>query len=219
MGNITLTTTFANATTADATEVNQNFTDILNVVNGSIDGTNIDSTSAITAATLSLTGALTSTLAIGTAPFTITSTTKVTNLNADQVDGVEAAAMNQLAVDQTIASVKTYDEGAVVHAPKTYTPAGAATATLDLSLGNYHQITMPAGNITIAISNETVGQFFIIDITQDSVGSRTVTWFSTISWYGQSAPTLTTTASRTDTFGFIVTGTDAYLGVVIGQNA
>jgi hypothetical protein len=34
-----------------------------------------------------------------------------------------------------------------------YTPAGAATATLDLTTGNIHSITMPAGNITIAISN------------------------------------------------------------------
>ena len=99
-----------------------------------------------------------------------------------------------------------------------YTPAGAATATLDLSKGNHHSITMPAGNITIALSNGTVGQKFIIEITQDGGGSRTVTWFSTIKWAGGSAPTLTTTGSKRDTFGFIVTGSATYDGFIIGQN-
>ena len=139
-------------------------------------------------------------------------------LNVDLVDGVEAAAMNQLAVAQVVAAKKTYDEGCVVHAPKTYTPAGAATATLDLSLGNNHEIQMPAGNITIAISNETDGQYFTVDITQDDPGSRTVTWFSTIKWAGGSEPTLTTAADKRDSIGFKVTGTDTYDGFVIGLN-
>lgn len=139
-------------------------------------------------------------------------------LNVDKVDGIEAAAMNQLAVAQTIAAKKTYDEGCVIHAPKTYTPAGAATATLDLSLGNNHEITMPAGNITIAISNETDGQYFTIDLTQDGTGSRTVTWFSTIDWGQDGAPTLSTGANRIDSFGFKCTGTDTYRGYVIGQD-
>src|SRR5258708_3603512 len=34
---------------------------------------------------------------------------------------------------------------------QTYSPSAAGTATLDLSLSNQHQITMPAGNITIAL--------------------------------------------------------------------
>lgn len=120
--------------------------------------------------------------------------------------------------NQTIAGKKTIDEGAVIHAPKVYTPDAAGTATLDLSLGNNHEITMPAGNITIAISNETDGQYFTIDITQDGTGSRTVTWFSTIKWADGSAPTLTTTANKRDSFGFKVTGTDTYDAFVIGQN-
>ena len=77
---------------------------------------------------------------------------------------------------------------------------------------------MPAGNITIAISNETNGQYFAIDITQDGGGSRTVTWFTTIKWADGSAPTLTTTGSKRDSFGFKVTGTDTYDGFIIGQN-
>lgn len=100
----------------------------------------------------------------------------------------------------------------------TYTPAGGATATLDCAADNRHSITMPAGNITIALSNITVGQIIIVEITQDSGGSRTVTWFSTIRWAGGSAPTLTTTANKRDVFGFICTGSGTYDGYVIAFN-
>lgn len=101
---------------------------------------------------------------------------------------------------------------------QTYTPAGAGTATLDLSLANQHFITMPAGNITIALSNDTNNQNFLISITQDSGGSRTVTWFTTIRWAGGTPPTLTTTANKRDIFGFIRTGSGTYDGLVVGQN-
>lgn len=101
---------------------------------------------------------------------------------------------------------------------QTYTPSAAGTATLDLSLANEHRITMPAGNITIALSNDTNAQKFIVSITQDSSGSRTVTWFTTIKWAGGTPPTLTTTANKRDTFGFIRTGSGTYDGVPIMQN-
>lgn len=101
---------------------------------------------------------------------------------------------------------------------QSYSPAAAATATLDLSLGNAHFITMPAGNITVALSNATIGQVFLVRIVQDATGSRTVTWFTTIKWAGGSAPTLTTTASKADMLGFVCTGSGAYDGFVVGQN-
>lgn len=101
---------------------------------------------------------------------------------------------------------------------QTYTPGVGATATLDLSLANQHYVTFPAGNITLALSNDTNNQVFLISLTQDSGGSRTVTWFTTIRWAGGSTPTLTTTANKRDTFGFIRTGSGTYDGFVVGQN-
>lgn len=101
---------------------------------------------------------------------------------------------------------------------QTYAPAPGATVTLDLSKGNIHHITMPAGNVAIALSNATVGQCFIVRILQDSVGSRTASYFTTIRWAGGSAPTLTTTANKADTVGFEITGASTYDGYVIGQN-
>lgn len=101
---------------------------------------------------------------------------------------------------------------------QTYTPSASGTATLDLSLANQHYITMPAGNITVALTNDTNNQIFYVSVTQDGVGSRTVTWFTTIKWAGGSAPVLTTTASKRDTFIFVRTGSGTYDGFVVGQS-
>jgi hypothetical protein len=49
----------------------------------------------ITTDTISASGQITSTLAIGTAPLVITSTTKVTNLNADLLDGHDLKSQNE----------------------------------------------------------------------------------------------------------------------------
>ena len=99
------------------------------------------------------------------------------------------------------------------------TATDGATVTFNLGNGGYrkHKVTL-GGARTLAISNGIVGQVFIIDLIQDGTGSRTVTWFSTIKWAGGTVPTLTTTANKIDSFGFIVTSAGNYQGYVIGQN-
>lgn len=101
---------------------------------------------------------------------------------------------------------------------ETYSPDAAATATLDAGVANRHQIQMPAGNITIAIENEKVGQEIWLEITQDATGGRTVTWFSTIRWVDGATPVLSTGANKRDTFIIVVTGSGTYDGYVVGQN-
>ena len=98
--------------------------------------------------------------------------------------------------------------------------ADAATITIDLSdktKSNVRTITLE-GNRTLALSNATVGQVFVLRIVQDGTGSRVPTWWSTIIWPGGSAPTLTTTAGAVDVFGFICTDTDEYDGFFVGFN-
>lgn len=97
------------------------------------------------------------------------------------------------------------------------TNTDGATVTFDLNESNLHEVTL-GGNRALAISNETVGQRFIIKLIQDGTGSRTVTWFSTIKWPGGLEPTLTETGGKYDYFSFVVTGTDTYDGFVIGYN-
>jgi len=101
--------------------------------------------------------------------------------------------------------------------PRMITDTDGATVTFDLSTRGIHSVTL-GGNRTLALSNETVGQAFVIRLVQDGTGSRTVTFFSTIKWPDATTPTLTTTASKTDVFGFICTSAGNYDGYIIGQN-
>jgi hypothetical protein len=107
-----------------------------------------------------------------------------------------------------------------------YTPmstqSGSGTITLNLNTDNKHIVTL-TGTTTLALSNVSVGQVFLVKIIQDSTGGRALTWFSGINWPGATAPTITTTANKADLFVFICTDTGEYGsgefdGVVIGQN-
>ena len=92
-----------------------------------------------------------------------------------------------------------------------------ATITFDLADGNIQKTTL-GGNRTLAVSNAKVGQSFMVRLTQDGTGTRTVTWWSTINWVNGTAPTLTTTGGKTDVFGFLCTATNTYDGYIVGQN-
>lgn len=98
-----------------------------------------------------------------------------------------------------------------------YSPAGAGTTTMNVALGNIHTMTMPADTQTIAISNEAVGQCFMVEII-NATSQGALTWFSTIKWVQGTAPTLTGTNGKKDVFGFRVTGADTYDGYIVGQN-
>jgi hypothetical protein len=144
----------------------------------------------------------------------------ITNANISGSANIDTSKISGTAVNlssvQTLTGKKTV--AGTVQTITTLAPSPAATATCNLDLGNLFFITMPAGNITIALSNDSVGQAFVIRILQDGGGSRTVTWFSTIKWPGATTPTLTTTASKADMFGFICTGSGTYDGFIVGQN-
>jgi plastocyanin len=97
------------------------------------------------------------------------------------------------------------------------TATDGATVTFNLASNNKHQVTI-AGNRTLALSNTTNVPVFSINIKQDATGSRTVTWFSWITWAGGSTPTLSTGANKTDSFGFQQVSAGVYIGFVIAQN-
>jgi hypothetical protein len=97
------------------------------------------------------------------------------------------------------------------------TATDGATVTFDLSQSRNWIVTL-GGNRTLALSNVVTGMVFMITLKQDGTGSRTVTWWSGISWIDGTVPTLTTTANKADTFGFICTGTNTYYGYIVGQN-
>ena len=95
----------------------------------------------------------------------------------------------------------------------------SATPTFDLSTASTFTTVMTSNITSMSLSNVTAGQKFMIRLVQDGTGSRTTAWFSTVKWAeGGTAPTLTTTGGKTDTFGFICTTSGHYEGFVIGQN-
>lgn len=92
----------------------------------------------------------------------------------------------------------------------------AGTITFDLSASNIHSVTL-GGNRTLALSNVSVGQCFLLRIIQGS-GSNTVSWFSTVHWINGAAPTLSTAAGHWDTLGFVCTASGQFDGYIVGQN-
>lgn len=91
------------------------------------------------------------------------------------------------------------------------------TVTFDLSATNHPIVTL-GGNRTLAVSGARVGQSFTVRLKQDATGSRTVTWFAGIAWPSATAPTLTTTAAKTDMFEFLCTAANVYMARTYGLN-
>ena len=85
--------------------------------------------------TLSATGVITSTLATGTAPFTVTSTTMVSNLNADQLDGADWAAP---------AAIGTGTPAAGTFTTGTFSGTLTPQALVDISGASAGQVKFPA---------------------------------------------------------------------------
>ena len=82
-----------------------------------------------------------------------------------------------------------------------------ATVTWDVSTAPVCKLTL-GGNRTIsAPTNGATGQFISIAVIQDATGSRTLTWNSVYEFTADTAPTLTTTASKADLFVFRYNGT------------
>jgi hypothetical protein len=93
-----------------------------------------------------------------------------------------------------------------------------ATSTFDFSFANIHSLTLSAATTTLSFANPIAGQALITRLGQDGTGGRRVVFPSTIYWAGGTAPTLTSTASKTDAFGFLCTASGFYDGYVVGMN-
>lgn len=95
-----------------------------------------------------------------------------------------------------------------------------SSSTIDLTSGNYVSGTLNA-NCTLTFSNPSPtgnGCGFILELTQDATGSRTVTWPASVKWSSATAPTLSTGSSAKDILAFITRDAGAtWYGFVSGQ--
>ena len=82
-----------------------------------------------------------------------------------------------------------------------------ATITWDASTQDVCKVTLADNRTLAAPTNGTTGQFISILVIQDGTGSRTLTWNAVYEFKDDTAPTLTTTASKGDVFVFRYNGT------------
>ena len=92
-----------------------------------------------------------------------------------------------------------------------------ATVTWDASTQDVCKLTLGGNRTMAAPTNNTTGQFISILVIQDGTGSRTLTWNAVFEFASDTAPTLTTTASKGDVFVFRYNGSK-WLEVGRNQN-
>jgi hypothetical protein len=184
---------------------------------------------------------LISNVATGTAPLTVTSTTKVTNLNADTVDGYDtatAATANTIAVRDTNGSL-TANVFIGSGANLTNIPSGNISGTV--ANANYAAY---AGNVTIAAQPNitSVGTLTSLAVTGNiSAGNVSATTFTgALSGAATTAGTVTTnaqpnitsvgtlsslavtgniTSGNANVGNLGVAGTSNFIGTITGSNA
>ena len=92
-----------------------------------------------------------------------------------------------------------------------------ATVAWDASTQDVCKLTLGGNRTMAAPTNNTTGQFISILVIQDGTGSRTLTWNAVFEFAADTAPTLTTTASKGDLFVFRYNGSK-FLEVGRNQN-
>ena len=96
----------------------------------------------------------------------------------------------------------------------------SGAVAVNAALGNDLRLTLTASGWTISNPSSPVdGERIDFMFTQDSTGSRTVSWGTAYNFGAAGAPTLTTTASKTDILAFIYNAAKSqwlYAGGVFG---
>ena len=194
--------TFAGATAAiPLSQLDQNFATTITLGNTAIQlGNTVTTLNNMTFANVTITS-------VGTTfPNNYLANSSVTLGNTSVSLGSTASNIGNVTLINT--TVTNYTE-------TPYTANSSTAITLALTNGTFQIITL-TGNATITMPTATSGKSFLLLLKQDGTGGRTVTW-STVKWPGNTAPTITSTASRQDIFSFFADGTNWY-GVTVSQN-
>ena len=114
-----------------------------------------------------------------------------------QVPSPKALTASDIADDLITSAKLNYTES---------TLTDQATVTWDASTQDVCKLTLGGNRTMAAPTNNTTGQFISILVIQDGTGSRTLTWNAVFEFASDTAPTLTTTASKGDVFVFRYNG-------------
>lgn len=119
--------------------------------------------------------------------------------------------------DNELIRAKIRDYSETVSSPT----ISSGTLTLNLETSNIFTVSLNAAITTLTISNPPAsgsGGSFTLIFTADGT-ARAVTWPASIKWAGGTAPTLTSTSGKLDTFAFFTSdGGTSWQGYVGGQN-
>jgi len=104
---------------------------------------------------------------------------------------------------------------------KTAPTISTNTLTLDCSTGNVFNVSLNANVSTLTFTNvPSSGTAYGLTLSLSITGSFTVTWPASVKWPSATAPTLTTTSGKTDTFVlFTYDGGTTWWAFVAGQNS
>jgi uncharacterized protein YjbI with pentapeptide repeats len=119
--------------------------------------------------------------------------------------------------DNELIRAKLRDYSETVSSPT----ISAGTLVLNLETSNIFTVSLNAAITTLTISNPPAsgsGGSFTLIFTADGT-ARAVTWPASIKWAGGTAPTLTSTSGKVDSFAFFSSdGGTTWQGYVGGQN-
>tara|TARA_R110002110_G_scaffold2253_5_gene10225 strand:- start:843 stop:2654 length:1812 start_codon:yes stop_codon:yes gene_type:complete len=99
-------------------------------------------------------------------------------------------------------SGQTYTETVVL--------AAAATVTPNFTNGNVFSLTIDQATLLENPTNPKDGGTYMVVITQDGTGGRTMTYGTNYKWEGGTAPTLSIAAGAVDILTFVSDGTNMY---------
>lgn len=94
--------------------------------------------------------------------------------------------------------------------------AGPTETIADVTAYTISNLTLTA-TCTISFPPAAAGKSFMVLLSQDSTGNRTVVWPGSVNWPGGTAPTLSTASGATDVFSFICVDGASWLGFTAGK--
>ena len=134
------------------------------------------------------------------------------NASTTGVGGIVTTADNSGNIDIQSAgtTVMSVTSAGIAVTGRGYSPTITLT---DGATVSWNALTQPVAKVTLggnrtmaAPSGGVTGQFIALLVIQDGTGSRTLTWNAVYEFKDDTAPTLTTTASKGDNFTFRYNG-------------
>ena len=163
----------------------------------------------------------------------------VTSFTAPLIEGSTSIQTPLIEYTDGDDAITIHDGGSITLAKAVYQPIANAeaepedaTVTIDLRKANYFDIELGANVTNINLLYGKVGQRFMIRFEQDASANYTIAWnavtndfdgggsavTAAISWPGGTAPVMTATNDKADTFGFVIRAEGHMDAFVIGQN-